>query len=381
MKIVLYGIQTINKGAELMLYAILKELEQKYPDAVVYIPKARLQQGPGYMHTEIKVKYWPNEELIRIFHLKKILKLLHLPCKIVQDLQFVKNADYFIDASGFRFSDQFNMSDESVRWWDYLLQTYYQKKCKIIFLPQAFGPVEQVNTRKVFRSLSDYASVIMPREMTSFNYLKSSGVVDMDKVKVFTDFTSLVDGVFPSQYRRVRDGICIIPNMKMIDSGKISFDRYVDYLSMIIETGEKSGHPVYLLNHEGKKDEELAYLCKNRTGGRVEVITGLNALDVKGVISSAYLVVTSRFHGLASALNSCVPCLSTSWSHKYEELYRDYALDSYVLPLDNKEESLKMIMKVLEDSENTRIREHLRLQVPKVKEQTKQMWDIVWRVQ
>ena len=28
MKIVLYGIQTINKGAELMLYAILKELEQ-----------------------------------------------------------------------------------------------------------------------------------------------------------------------------------------------------------------------------------------------------------------------------------------------------------------------------------------------------------------
>ena len=33
MKIVLWGVETNNKGAELMLYAILQEIERKFPDA------------------------------------------------------------------------------------------------------------------------------------------------------------------------------------------------------------------------------------------------------------------------------------------------------------------------------------------------------------
>ena len=380
MKIVLYGIQTINKGAELMLYAILKELEQKYPDSVVYIPKSRLPQGPDYLHTRVKVNYWPNDGLIRKFHLKRILKTLHLSYKIVQHLQLVKDADCFIDASGFRFSDQFNLSDEDVRWWDYLLQMYHRNKCKIIFLPQAFGPVEQINTKKVFRSLSNYASLLIPREMTSFDYLKHSGVVDMNKVAVFSDFTSLIDGVLPSQHEDLVNGICIIPNMKMIESGNISFDGYIEFLSMVIGVGKDSGHPVYMLNHEGERDEKLALLCQERIGEGVEVISGLNALEVKGMISTAYLVVTSRFHGLASALNCGIPCLATSWSHKYEELYRDYKLNDCLLPLNNNMVAIEKIKNYIRKDINDNIRNHLALQVPMIKEQTRKMWDVVWDV-
>ena len=56
---------------------------------------------------------------------------------------------------------------------------------------------------------------------------------------------------------------------------------------------------------------------------------------LKALISTAYLCVTSRFHGVASALNSCVPCLATSWSHKYEELFRDYGMTDCVLDLND----------------------------------------------
>ena len=57
MKIVLSGVQTINKGAELMLYAILQEIERKWPDAEVFIPPMRIRQGLDYVQTSLDLKY------------------------------------------------------------------------------------------------------------------------------------------------------------------------------------------------------------------------------------------------------------------------------------------------------------------------------------
>ena len=114
--------------------------------------------------------------------------------------------------------------------------------------------------------------------------------------------------------------------------------------------------------------------------GSIEVVTGLNALEVKGLISSAYLLITSRFHGVASALNSCVPCLATSWSHKYKELFADYGLDNCILPLDNLDKALEMVKDCLSVDKNEKIRENLTLQVPEINKQTRDMWKCVWGV-
>jgi len=259
-----------------------------------------------------------------------------------------------------------------------MLQPLHKRGCKIVFLPQAFGPVEKASTKKALAILNKYADLLMPREQVSYDYLKESDVVDMKKVKKFTDFTSLVDGIFPKGYEHLRNGICIIPNMKMITQGKISYEDYIRLISTIITEGKKSGHPIYLLNHEGSKDANLCMKCKASVGGDVEAVTILNALEVKGLIASAYMVVTSRFHGLASSLNSCVPALATSWSHKYEELYRDYGLQGYVLPLDNTDAAINRVKELLDKQENQRIRQHLMVEVPKIKAQTREMWELVW---
>jgi colanic acid/amylovoran biosynthesis protein len=218
----------------------------------------------------------------------------------------------------------------------------------------------------------------MPREQLSYNYLEQSGVVNMNKVKLFTDFTSLVEGIFPKGYEHLKNGICIIPNLRMVDTGTISKEKYLGIITALAISCKASGHPLYLLNHEGKGDEQLAYECKNRIGDDIEVVTGLNALEVKGMIASAYVVVTSRFHGLASALNSCVPCLATSWSHKYAELFNDYGLSDCVLPLNNNEAVVKKVSTILVKSNNEKIRLHLSSQVEKVKKQTIEMWETIW---
>ena len=379
MKIVLSGVETNNKGAELMLYAILQEIERKYPDAIVYIPYSSVYQGLGYVSTSLNLTYTPYSRLIFKTHISGFFRRLHLPLEWLYKANLVKHAEYFIDASGFHFSDhKKNFTPLKVARWNCLLREYRGQGTKIIFLPQAFGPAVKKNTLNGLKCISKYADLIMARERVSYGYLEQSGVMDMNKVRLQTDFTSIVEGVFPEDYEHLKDGICIIPNLRMIDTGTISKDNYVGLISAIINSCKTSGHPIYLLNHEGKEDEQLANECKQRIGNGIEVVTGLNALEVKGIIASSYVVVTSRFHGLASALNSCIPCLATSWSHKYEELFNDYDLSDCILPLDNNDMAVEKVSIMLNKSNNEKIRHHLSTKVEEVKNQTKEMWRTVW---
>ena len=380
MKIVLWGVETKNKGAELMFYAILQEIEKKFPNAEVFIPHGRLRQGLDYMHTNVNLKYWPYGYFVHKLRLKKIFRILHLPQSLLLDTYAISHADYFIDGSGFAFSDQWNIKNERVEMWQKLLDRMHRQGTKIVFLPQAFGPIELPNTKRVLTILNKYANIIMPREKVSYNYLAQSGVVDMNKVKLYTDFTSLVEGEVPDKFSHLRNGVCVIPNLRMIDKGAISMEKYIDLIREIILETQSSGKKVYLLNHEGINDEKLCYQVSEAVQNSVEVVTGLNALEVKGLISSAYLVISSRFHGVASALNSCVPCLSTSWSHKYQELYNDYNMNDCILPLDNNMQAMEQIRKHLNTEKNIEIRNILNEQVPHIKDETREMWRTVWSI-
>jgi len=378
MNIVLSGVETNNKGAELMLYAILQEVERRHPDATVYISQDRVVQGRDYVKTSLDLRFFPLEKLEKILnktHINGIIKRIGLPQMI--SMNNVK-ADYFFDGSGFLFSDHCNLWGTEPNWWETVLKHQSRNGAKIVFLPQAFGPMEIENTREAMSVLSKYSTLIMPREQVSYNYLKDSGIVDMSKVRKCMDFTSLVVGVFPQKYNHLKDGVCIIPNMEMIRQNKISYNDYVDLLSRIAIEGGKSNRPVFLLNHEGQRDESFCLKCKESMGDSIEVVTGLNALEVKGLISSSYIVITSRFHGLASSLNSGVPSLATSWSHKYEELFNDYNQKGYVLPLDNIDAAVDRVRTILDPEENQRIRKHLNCEAQKIVNKTKEMWDTIW---
>lgn len=383
MKIVLSGVETQNKGAELMLYAILQEIERSHPDAKVYIPGYRIIQGLGYMKsidTKLELRTTPFSSIAVKLKLPSIFYLLHLPQDLFAKTSIIKDADLFLDASGFAFGDQWNIQDSRIHYWEQLLKPLHGRGCKVVFLPQAIGPVKKECTKKILSVLNRYVDVIMPREQVSYDYVKGSGLIDMKKVKKYTDFTSLVEGRFPAKYEYLRNGICIIPNRQMIKKNIITYDNYIELLSAIAKEGKKSNHTVYLLNHEGPEDAALCMKCKEMLAGNVEAVTDLNAIEVKGLIASAYVVVTSRFHGLASALNCGVPSLATSWNHKYEELFRDYGLNNCVLPIDNEKASIARVRELLDTNENQRIRELINLSVPKVKEETREMWNYVWSI-
>lgn len=380
MKIVLSGVETNNKGAELMLYAIVQEIERRFPKSEVYIPAWYVKQGKDYVKTSLRLNYNPYSYYIGKYHLRGLFAKLHLNVSTLNRLTVVKDADWFLDGSGFLFTDQYKKLGGIFSYWDVILKSYYKSNTKIVFLPQGFGPAEKPATRKMFGVLDKYATAIIPREKVSLEYICNSGIIDMSKVKMFTDFTSLVEGVFPNNYEHLKNGICVIPNMRMIDRGAIPMEDYKSLLKEVILKAGASGHPIYLLNHEGKQDEEFAKMLSHELSGEIQVVTDLNALETKGLIASAYLVVSSRFHGVASALNSCVPCLATSWSHKYEELYHDYGLDGFLLSLDDADAVANSVQRLLNPQENHRIREQLAISSRNIKEQTREMWDYVWNL-
>ena len=381
MRIVLSGVESNNKGAELMLYAILQELERTIPSAEVYISPNMLKQGLGYIQTSMNLCFFPKESfIVRFFNkfkLTGILNRLGLVNGYLNNLMPVNNVDYFIDGSGLLFSDKRISSPIFTKIWDKKLELYKRKGSKIIFLPQGFGPIKKQCTINTIAALDKHADLIFAREKTSFNYLNEI-VKNKEKVKLFTDFTSLVDGKVLPLYEHLKGKVCIIPNIQMINKGVVSKTDYFNILSDIVDTCRSNGYDVYLLNHEGVKDENLAKEFIALRNDNIELVTGLNALEVKGLISTAYLVISSRFHGVASSLNSHVPCLATSWHHKYTELFEDFGQNDCVLSLENVELRQNKIKEYLDIDRNNEIRKLLAIHKKDIVEQNKDMWRLIW---
>ena len=376
MKYFLTGVETNNKGAELMLYAILQEIERFDPNAVVYIDSENVKQGVDYVKTDLSFVLVDSlfRSVVNKFHINGFLKRLNLPLfDIYTKIPYV---DYLIDGSGLHFTDQMTNS-ERVCYWKSILKRVKKFEAKIIFLPQGFGPITKTSTRDAISVLFDYSDLVFCRDCVSYQYLKNCKEADMRKIKLFPDFTSLVEGVFPSQYEFLRDAVCIIPNMQMVNKGRLSLSDYVNYLADIIQEVKRHDRSVYMLNHQGEEDDFLLEECKTRIG-YIETVSGLNALETKGLISSAYLVISSRFHGAASALNSGVPCLATSWSHKYQCLFEDYQQTNNILSLNDIDVDLNMVDTFLNEENNREIRKQLNLIIPKQKKETQKMWNLVW---
>lgn len=375
----LTGIETNNKGAELMLYSILQEIEQHYPNSIIYIEKHRIRQGVQYLRTNLKIILVENPltDFLDKVHVNGLLKRLGLP--EYRGISKVPYFDYLIDGSGLAFSDQ--MVDEyTYNYWKKILSVSKQYNAKIIFLPQGFGPIKKDSTKKVISLINEFANLICARDTISLNYLKGylGSCFSAEKIKKFTDFTSLVKGYVPSEFTFLKNWVCIIPNSQMINKGIVQEEDYLNYLYMIVEVIRNNGNNVFFLNHQGEDDLLLLKKIYTKLGNRVYIVTDQNALITKGLISNSYMVITSRFHGLASSLNSGVPCLATTWSHKYKCLINEYNLDNCVLSIIEQDKDISLIKKLLDKKYNNEMRNKLKQEVSCIDLETLAMWKAVW---
>src|SRR5690606_1405722 len=161
------------------------------------------------------------------------------------------------------------------------------------------------------------------------NYAKAAGLSE-NKLKEYPDFTLLTKGKVLPKFEMYKNAICIIPNRKMITNTVLGENTYINFVTFVIQYLQSKGERLFLLNHEGIGDLNICHTINDHLKTQLDIVTGLNALEVKGLIGESKLVISSRFHGVASALSQGIPCLATSWNHKYEMLFKEYGLSNKV---------------------------------------------------
>ena len=363
------GVEFVNKGAELMLHAILQMVSQK-------IPQTKFVLKPG--------TYSPYEKRAKLGLYQKIWfskfripfgmyygKYVHKRLREYYGLVCHEEINVVLDASGFAFGDQWGSGNtiamaKALRRWKKL-------GIKVIFLPQAFGPFSTRQIRKAFHIVTTQADRIYARDSISYKHIVDL-VGELPNLRQAPDFTVLLRGRVPSYFDGASHDVAIITNRRMVDKVSRSVaERYIPLLIICVRHFLDSGYKPFFLVHGGREDEELAQKAVRSLGSNVPIITEENPLKMKGIIGTCKAVMSSRYHGLISALSQGVPSIGTGWSHKYRELFDEYGCPDFLLTPDTNEPQIMSVLTLF-----TRNREELKKKLIKPAAQHKQLAIEMW---
>lgn len=372
-----------NKGAELMLHAVLSAIQEKRPDAEVILNcragTLQLMQQYYALKMRLRRSEW-RQDLINRFHLVRLSSMVS--SRISNHFTRYSprhGVDVLFNIGGYQFGDQWHHTSAQVNMWKNYLSTLAHNGTKIIFLPQAFGSFETTTSQQIGEILHHYADILIARDEISLENLRKVGVPS-GKLWLYPDFTALVKAEQTSYGEQFSGRVCFIPNYKMITSGRQRHSDYVHSFCRLIDVALSAGHEVFLLNHEGARDEALCREISEVFATPIPVCSGLNGLQTKAVISNSYLVVSSRYHGVASALNSSVPCLSTSWSHKYQTLLKGFGQEDAVVDLEDMDEAARKLESLLDSPAHQRVRKELMENNRALEMHIESMWNAIWDI-
>ncbi|SFG33213.1 polysaccharide pyruvyl transferase family protein [Pontibacter chinhatensis] len=367
MIIELRGVEFVNKGAELMLYSILSKLRKDLPEAEFAMEISSRAPEDKLRELNIMRKAKGRKQALLLYMMPKVLRQ-----RLGKVLE--KDVDVIMDGSGFAFGDKWGAKKAGVRLADHITKWKSAGK-KIYVLPQALGPFSDHALSKKMRVILDNADLVIARDHISKKFI-SEIKPSAKNIRLAPDFTNLVDAIHDEKYKSLDGQVAIIPNFKMVE-GKAVGDRenYFEFLRKSIEIVQKGGLQAFFLLHEGKDDEDIALQVNTKLQVGLPIIKESHPLKVKGIIGKSRGIVSSRFHGLVSALSQGVPCVATGWSHKYEMLLEDYDFRDGLADINIDETLLKEKLKYLiNPEENTILVAKLKTRAEVLKLKSVSMW-------
>ena len=369
----------VNKGDQLMIESVVKQLKEHRPDAQIVLRKDVFYQNPNYcIQKSILPLYTPKKGLKGLRYRIAINLLINKNWLISPDM-----VDVILDCRGYHLGDPWikdPLPTESKSYADYL-EAYYAQfskpSCKIILLSQALGPFGNEESKKCVRLVNEKASKIYAREATSYEYLKAV-LPNMDKVSICPDFTCLHIPTESAPIQIPNDYVLLIPNARMMDqTDSLVANNYMIFLQSIVDYMTNLGEKVYLLNHEGMSDEILLQDLNSKLLKPLPIITKQTGIDIKQIISNSKLLITARFHGAVSGLTQGVPTLCTSWSHKYSELLNEHQCENNLLDVLDVESAKHIIADALENPNKYASKDGC---IQKVESRVEKMWKDVFSI-
>ncbi|MEJ2483939.1 MAG: polysaccharide pyruvyl transferase family protein [Gemmatimonadota bacterium] len=323
----IHGTGTHNRGAEMMAIAVADRLRRSLDDLRLVVP-----HWFGSLEDRAKHGFLTTPEFIgggrsRIAS----LALRYADPRVREKLGLVNpdEIDVVLDASGFIYSDQWNA--KPARNLYRKIQGRARRRARLILLPQAMGPFEVPEVAEASRRLFERADLVFARDRESMQHLEKLGVDTPTALS--PDFTMEVAPRASPDIELPERFSAIVPNFRMVDKG--------------VE------EPLRVVTHEDPR-------------------------VLKWILSRAWIVVGSRFHGLVGALSQGVPTIAAGWSHKYPELFADFGVPEYVLDDIEATDRLDRLLDGLgEPSHRDAVVRTLEGHAERLKQESSRMWDRV----
>ncbi|HOZ18741.1 MAG TPA: polysaccharide pyruvyl transferase family protein [Candidatus Fermentibacter daniensis] len=339
---------TGNKGAAAMASAVIAGLARRLPAGSGFLLFSPYPRRDRESNTFDNLKIVPAPPLHAViilpafsfaFHILRRLRLPASPLvRLYQPLGAMLSCDLILDLSGISFVQgrtpalAYNIA---------CLLPPLLLGIPVVKLSQAFGPLGRGFTRTAARLLLPRLAAVFPRGPVSASHLDSAGIGHSG---VATDLAFTL----PSPQIRAGSGgpprIAFIPSEVM---RRKCVALGIDYAgemagfcrSMIRDHGCK----IVLIAHSNLGPDAVSH--NNDFGICSEILRAIGQdgdvethLEEKGpeelreLIGGCAIAVSSRFHGMVSALASCVPVVATAWSHKYAEVMDAFGMSGMVVP-------------------------------------------------
>ena len=308
-----------------MLRAVIEQLRSRRPDVVIaanayygdYTERARFG-----LHQAL----WPKARRSLAGTLGYwVMRRYGGPFGIIPPDEF----DAILDLSGYCYTDALNKRSSARM--KHFLGMNGRDGCKVVFLPQAFGPFESDTSRTDVSEMLDSADLIFPRDETSMGHLTAAGV-EASRMQVVPDMSMGLSATGASMVDPSTSYACVVPNARILSHGDgAAKDAYVSFLTRSAEWLDKAGMAPILCKFEKSMDDELAAEVSRRARCRLPQVVPGSADELRDLVGGAKAVVGSRYHALVSALSQGVPVLATSWAHKYHHLLADYGMEEMMI--------------------------------------------------
>ena len=367
----------VNKGAHLMLLAVVQQLRSRYPDAtLVMSPSSRT--GPQPFGSLVAAGFRPKASLWRYgMQFGDLARVFPHRLRDRYGIVLDREVNVVLDAAGFAYGAPWGpsalaeLAHSATRW--------RRRGTALILLPQAFGDLSGKNYRAHARRVGQCANLIFTRETPSLEALQDA-LGKTSNVRRSPDFTVLLPGTPPQDPDRWRDVIAIVPNARMLDQTTSEVGKaYLPFLRSCMREIRSRGGRVAIVTHEAAEDLPLARELAAGHPGSV-LVEDSDPLRVKGLLGACRGVIASRFHALVSALSQGVPALGTGWSHKYSALFIDYGVADGLLDPRSSAAATHAAIKLLDDAWSSRMRVELRSRAAQQAAAAQVMWSQVFEV-
>jgi polysaccharide pyruvyl transferase WcaK-like protein len=303
-----------NKGAEAMLFTVLDYLvEIRFKD-VVYIEQPR---------NNVELLDY-SALIIKPFKYKPRSILFSYPSQI-----FINSM--FVDLGGISFVDS-QIRHELRNFWKFY--PIIRKSSPLIFLTQDFGPTKKYLNRIFARIVLNRSKSIYCRSNYSRSNLIDCGINENKIRGVYPDMTVGLQG---SKLKISRKRIVLSPSAIMENKyGPKYFNFFAELIHGLISGGLE---PVLLVHTFGKNgdnsDLDLARRIQASTGLELIANDKLSCKELKAILSSAMLSITSRYHVLVGTISSNKPSISLGWNPKYRSFLELYSRENWELDFNS----------------------------------------------